>query len=438
MSYAPSRLKCCIKLTWIPYLGVFVFLLICNLLTPYLVDDFQYLYSFQTGERIRSVLDIFPSLYAHTKLMNGRLVTHFLVQLFVIPPAWFFDIVNAGMFVAQLWLIARLSGAKGWKSALICLFSFFALWTFEPMFGQVNLWQDGAVNYLWSVVFGMMFLGIFVRPFLSEGAPYSKRKLYFLFAFAVGAYSETVSAAVIFMAAVLVVLDAVFSRKSLDKYLVGLILTAFLGYISIYLAPAQWANKYTGSGGILQSAKAAVRMYSEFRSLLIAFLVLMVYNLSAGTKPRVLLLACTLLAGSLLSNFMMVFASYYPSRSACGACVLLICSVCVLLTPMLDLKKQPLILSIALLSLLSGLGKVPAGALDIYGTYRRMHANELAIAEKKAAGETDLVLPVVESNTKYSGLYCLKYLDTQDPTTWPNANMADYYGVSSILGESSD
>ena len=419
----------------LPYLLVFLFLFVCNVLTKYMVDDFAYLYSFRTGQRIASVFDIFPSMAAHAQYMNGRLIPHFLVQLFTLPPAWVFDLVNAGMFILQIWTIVRVAGGGyTWKEPILCLFAFFTLWLYEPMFGQVNLWQDGAVNYLWSVVFGLGFLSLFARAYLhGEEAP-PKKKIYFLLAFAAGAYSETVSAAAIFMAAVLVLLRAIEHQKAPEKYLISLICVAFLGYVSIYLAPAQWANKFAGSGGMLESFKGALRMYMDFRILLVAFFVLFIYNLSVGASHRQLLLACTLLAGSLVANFMMTFASYYPSRSACGACVFLIAADAVLLSPMLSLKKQPLILSVTLLFLLSGLGKLPEGTRDIYSTYRQMQANEALIAEKKAEGETDLLLPMVISSTKYSGLYNLRYLETLTPDTWPNDSMSRYYGVNSILG----
>lgn len=419
----------------LPYLLVFLFLFVCNVLTKYMVDDFAYLYSFRTGQRIASIFDIFPSMAAHAQYMNGRLIPHFLVQLFTLPPTWVFDLVNAGMFVLQIWTIVRVAGGGDtWKEPILCLFAFFTLWLYEPMFGQVNLWQDGAVNYLWSVVFGLGFLSLFARAYLHGEEALPKKKIYFLLAFAAGAYSETVSAAAIFMAAVLVLLRAIEHQKAPEKYLISLICVAFLGYVSIYLAPAQWANKFAGSGGMLESFKAAVRMYMNFRILLVAFFVLFIYNLSVGTSRRQLLLACTLLAGSLVANFMMTFASYYPSRSACGACVFLIAADAVLLSPMLSLKKQPLILSVTLLFLLSSLGKLPEGTRDIYSTYRQMQANEDLIAEKKAEGETDLLLPMVISSTKYSGLYNLRYLETQTPDTWPNDSMSRYYGVNSILG----
>ena len=74
----------------LPYLLVFLFLFVCNVLTKYMVDDFAYLYSFQNGQRIESIFDIFPSMYAHAQYMNGRLIPHFLVQLFTLPPTWVF------------------------------------------------------------------------------------------------------------------------------------------------------------------------------------------------------------------------------------------------------------------------------------------------------------------------------------------------------------
>lgn len=68
------------------YFLVFVVILLCNILTPYVVDDFYYCFSFATGEPIRTLWDIFPSMAAHTQSMNGRLSAHFLVQLFVLMP----------------------------------------------------------------------------------------------------------------------------------------------------------------------------------------------------------------------------------------------------------------------------------------------------------------------------------------------------------------
>ena len=60
--------------------------------------------------------------------------------------------------------------------------------------------------------------------------------------------------------------------------------------------------------------------------------------------------------------------------------------------------------------------------------------NRELIEEAAANGETDLQVPRPYARTKYSALEGLPYLNTEDPTDWPNVYMAKYYGVNSIIG----
>mgnify|MGYP003302294110 CR=1 FL=1 len=100
---------------------LFLLMLICNMLTPYIADDFNYLHSFATGERIKSVGDIIPSMIAHAHRMNGRLIAHAFVQFFSLFPTWVFDVVNAGMFVLQI-LLMYLICRDNKKNGVIKLF----------------------------------------------------------------------------------------------------------------------------------------------------------------------------------------------------------------------------------------------------------------------------------------------------------------------------
>ncbi len=61
--------------------GIFLLLLLCNFLTDLVADDFVYIYSFENGERITGIFQIFGSMKAHSLIMNGRLFAHFFVQL---------------------------------------------------------------------------------------------------------------------------------------------------------------------------------------------------------------------------------------------------------------------------------------------------------------------------------------------------------------------
>lgn len=64
-------------------LCMFVFILILNILTLYIADDFRYLYSFNDRtKRIENISDIILSMRAHRYHMNGRLVAHTIVHFF--------------------------------------------------------------------------------------------------------------------------------------------------------------------------------------------------------------------------------------------------------------------------------------------------------------------------------------------------------------------
>ena len=75
-------------------LVVVLLMLAGSALTPYSVDDWSYMFSFATGERIASVGDIFPSMAAHAQRLNGRLIAHFWAQLFLLLPKMCFNVVN--------------------------------------------------------------------------------------------------------------------------------------------------------------------------------------------------------------------------------------------------------------------------------------------------------------------------------------------------------
>ena len=46
-----------------------------------------------------------------------------------------------------------------------------------------------------------------------------------------------------------------------------------------------------------------------------------------------------------------------------------------------------------------------------------------------------MTVPYIETLTRYSALYDLKYLDTEDAQSWPNDAMADVLGIGEIRCE---
>lgn len=426
------------KIAVILYGGIFLFALLCNYITVYIADDFTYLYSFADNKRIENILQIIPSMAAHAHTMNGRLVAHGLVQLFAMLPSVLFDMVNALVFTMQIFLIDRCSRGSCRNNAMAILV-FCVIWLLEPAFGQVNLWQDGAVNYLWSIFFGMLYLKPFVDGFLWDKRSGNKfyQGLFLPFAFLVGAYSETVSAAVIFMAMLLTALQVFYKKEKLDKFDLVAIIVAFAGYVSIYLAPAQWQNKSVEPSlkMLMNTFINAVLKYETFGILMIAFAVMLIWNIAAKADVRRMLLAGVFLGGSLAANFIMVLASYYPDRSAVGAFIFLLAADAVLFQLVWENSRYQLtaVTVVVVLTLVS-VPRVLDSARLMASDYFNIRQNENYILECRENGVLDVEIPVVVPQVVQSALYDSKYLDTKNAKNWPNNAMARYYGVDSIIG----
>ena len=149
-------------------LGVLLIMLFCNFNTDLVADDYMYCFSFADNSRLDSVGDIFPSMAAHRHSMHGRVVAHFLVQLFLIMPKAVFNVFNAGFFAALVWLIYSIARSGAKHNALLLMCCFGLIWILQPEFGQGYLWLEGSVNYLWCAVVFLIWLIPWANKFLSD------------------------------------------------------------------------------------------------------------------------------------------------------------------------------------------------------------------------------------------------------------------------------
>ena len=172
-----------------------------NWMTPLLADDYTYVHSWADWSIIKSPLQIPASMYQHGLKMNGRMVSHAFEQFFLIFPKHMFDCFNAAMLVWVLAQCHQICAGKGRRSLLLFVLCGMGFWHFLPFFGQVCLWQDGSVNYLWSLGFGLFCLCPYLNAYLSPEEPgwanWWKRLLFLPAALLYGMYVETSSFAVI-------------------------------------------------------------------------------------------------------------------------------------------------------------------------------------------------------------------------------------------------
>lgn len=139
-------------------LGIsFVLILLLNLLTPFLSDDYGYL---AEVEKAGSFFDLFRQEYHQYLTWNGRSVAHFLLRVFLYLPRPVFKIANSLAFVCLSVLISRMAVPRrtGRWEIFPLLLSQIMLWLFSVDISETILWEDGACNYLWGTLIILGFM----------------------------------------------------------------------------------------------------------------------------------------------------------------------------------------------------------------------------------------------------------------------------------------
>ena len=419
------------------FAAVFLLLLYCNLHTALVADDFRYCFSFADGSRMSSLSQLLPSMAAHRHSMNGRVIAHALVQLFLMLPKPVFNVVNALFFAALVRLICRPALGRGEHNALLAAAVFGCLWVLQPEFGQVVLWLDGSVNYLWCAVFCLLWLLPWAESFLTGKEPSRTAQILLVLASPlVGAYSENSSVALIFLSLVFLALRLFFDKKRVSLWMILAPALALAGFLFLMLAPATAANKAAEMKlpVLLGNFVETGAFYLRFWPLLVSFALLFFLAVKKRTDLRRRMLAVVYLLGSLAGHFVLTFALYCAGRSTYIGLALLLAANALLVPPLLKTDAKKLLLALCALCMAATVWKVYAGVTDILRTDYLLDFNRELIEEAAANGETDLQVPRPYAHTKYSALEGLPYLNTEDPTDWPNVYMAKYYGVNSIIG----
>ena len=418
-------------------LGFFAMMLLCNHWTHLIADDYRYCFSYADDTRIESIAQIFPSMAAHRQSMNGRVVPHFLVQLFLMLPKGVFDLVNSLFFVLLVWLLHTLAVGRGLPNPVLLTALFFAFWAFQPDFGQVFLWLTGSVNYLWCGVFSLLWLLPLVRRFRDETEPgMAARILFVVFSFPVGAYSENGTVALVAAWLAFAAADFFFCRRRPALWLWLGLASMLGGFAYMMSAPAETVNKSAEMTlpVLLANFVETGRMYLRFWPLLVSFAVFYALALYRKVDLKTRLLSLVLLFGSLAGQFVLTFAMYCAGRSMHIALVLLLLSDAVLLARLYDLPGRNVLIAALLAGMCFMARSWFVGLPDIRDTHYLLQYNEDFIADCAARGEREVQLWRPYAKTSWSALEGLAYLNPEDPNDWPNVYMAKFYGVDKVIG----
>lgn len=416
---------------------IFILMLYCNRCTDLVADDYRYCFSFADDTRIDSISDIFPSMRAHRSSMNGRVIAHFLVQLFLMLPKTVFNIFNSAVFCLLILLIYQTAVFNREHNALLLASIFGCIWVLQPEFGQVFLWLDGSVNYLWCALLCFIYLKVFIGFFEDRAEPDTAlRVLFVIFSFAVGAFSENSSVAIIFMSILLIALDRLCYKRNAPVWIYISLAAATAGFIYMMAAPAETVNKSAEFSlpVLIGNFVETGLFYLRFWPLLISYILLICLYMKRKLDSKRLLLSLCYFLGSLAGQFVLVFAMYCAGRSTYIALLLLIEANAMLFVPLFEGKTGRILSVLCSICLAVTLYYCVKGVNDIRRTHYLLSYNNELIMQCVSSGGSDLQIPRPYAKTKYSAIEGLAYLNTEDSTDWPNRYMAKYFGAESITG----
>ena len=415
-----------------------------NYYTPYYADDYNYMYSFATGERILHIKEIFASMETHYETMNGRIVLHFLAQVFLMFPPIVFDVFNTCGFLAIVLLIGfHVYGS--WKKISVGMLAltFFLLWSCAPEFGQSFLWTTGASNYLWGILIVLMFLVpyryAYDREDTERKSSFINRVVKAIFMFLCGIFAgwtnENTGVAMIVMIGIFLVNDWVTIHKTVAWKITGF-LGSIIGMLFLLTSPAQQnrLNAVGGVAGIKEILVRAVHISMDIWSYFTLLIMIAVLLYCIGERLNRLFFIYA--GGVLISLYSMVAVPVFVGRVWSGPLVL----SCILVGMLYyNAERNIVAKNRTVRCLMAAMGLC---ILFTYGnalvyvrrTYTANVERERIVQVQKAEGKTELTLPIIYGYTKYT-CYSDKISDGDlSPFTdyWGNIILARYYGVNKI------
>ena len=414
---------------------VFLVVLVLTALTPMVSDDFAYCFSFADWTRIRHVGQIITSMAEHRNVTNGRVIVHGLVQLLLLLPRPVYCALNALNAVLLCALTRRMIALPSRKQEMvILLFGICFFCCFLPAFGENVLWLDGSLNYFWGLSCSLLFLFPFLMDYLAlphhESVFLSVMRIFLAFVF--GTWSENASLVFLFLAVCLYLLQWIKTRQ-FRLFPLFWIVAAMAGYVFLITAPATAGRAGASSVSVIgynfRVLFQAARDYLLWPLLICAMLFAL--SVSCHVENRLLIASALLFVGALLTHLSYTFAAYFVPRHLCTTVFLLMLAAVLLLAGLCRVDRPDFsCVALACLSVLFLL-QFPVGVLDVAVSYHKQQLREQQIDTALAAGQRSVVLENYYPYTAYAVPF---ELNPTEPSVGPNINIADYYGLDSVLG----
>ncbi len=418
-------------------IAIFILILILNLLTPLVADDYAY-------ATANTLLEVFQLEKIQYFSWGGRSVAHVFARTFLMLPKVIFSFINSLVFVLLI-VILNWHGSGNLEltnpKPLIIISGLIFL--FAPWFGQTNLWLTGSCNYLWMATIIFAFL-LPYRMHYNHSIHFNYLYLIIMGVMAGWSNENAGGAALLYLLLMGFIELIVHHKKVWIPYLVGFSSCLF-GFLMMILAPGNYVR--AGQLPPLSGLYAYVHQVNQllevlfssekgmFSLILTVFVGLGMIIGSKNAKQSGVLIGLPLVCGIACSVAMILTpVTIYYDRSQYAASLWIVVACGNALYALMPLFKKAMPIN-AFCALVMGLSFATyAFALLDNGYFfiQAMQRNQ-AIESQLDYGNQNVV--VSEYNSEFMSFYNpmkqLVDIDS-DPESKINQEVATYYGLDTI------
>ena len=219
---------------------IFLYMLFINTHTHKYHDEFVYSYIYGTTQKCSNLFDVFTSLKNLYNMHNGRIISTGIMCILLMLPKIISDILNSLFFVLLIYLIYKYSSNIN-KNKLVNILTLFLLfpllWVTIPEFNGTITWFSGAVNYMWSTVFMLLYMFYIINIFINNTKiSKSKQFILLLSALIVGSLHESIGIILTSFLMFLFLYEFILTKQK-NKLLLSASFCSFIGFLSIIISP---------------------------------------------------------------------------------------------------------------------------------------------------------------------------------------------------------
>lgn len=327
-------------------LGIFILTVIvwrvhCNV--PFMMDDLWYSTNLATGERLTGIIDIVDGQKWHYMNWGGRSITHGLLQVILMLGEPAADVLNVILFLMLSYVICVTAGTK---SVLGFCMAESLLISLSANVKMSMFWESGVVNYMYSSVWILLFVWVYLRNVNKPEAEKLKGVELWMIPLGLmtGWSNENMGPACFLMSATACIYLFYVKHVKIRLWQLEGIAACLAGSILVIAAPGNFVRS-----GAIEKKGFLEELYERFYSMLRAgteylfpvllLLVTVLLIWCVVLSQKLLPAQYMLLELAVLSYGAMFLSPHYPDRATFGTMAVCIVLIIWVLTDICRLKK---------------------------------------------------------------------------------------------------